>query len=502
MRSCQPFLLALAALTAACGGRDKDDVEPAEADADIDADTDGDTDTDTDSDTDSDADADTGLTVLEVMDLPHMRIVGNADVDIVGDVVEPGGDFSGDGVPDLLNVPSDSKIMYGTTVYQEGEHSIEAAEVILDGQGNWLPDEQADINNDGYGDVLFLATTASTCTFLGPLSGAYSRDSDAVCTPYTEVFGSIEVALGDFNGDALTDVLLGSPAETTNGCNEGFLTCAGAAGLLLGPLTVQAELPEAELHAAWYGDSEYAELGAVVDNVGDNNGDGIDDMLVQSYAGASSFGEERYGAAYLIHGPGTPGRHIVDPSMPGFYSDDELSVTFVQAGLGDLDNDGYDDLGFGLYGTKVDGYGRGLVLLAMGPAEEPVPLSTLTARVVGPRADLGADLTALGDVNEDGWRDLLVGGGCRPEDTYNLIGATVAFGPFSGLRDLTEMGTVVVNSEQFGLFGWGTASPGDMGGDGVPELVVSSPTWGLDTDGHRYGATFIIDGSSIPTPWD
>jgi hypothetical protein len=291
-----------------------------------------------------------------------------------------------------------------------------------------------DINGDQIDDVVLLIppilggtggpgdTAFSAGLFLGRPEGLSSvlniADADvllngALPLPVAIDYPPTAAALGDVNGDGLDDLLLGDPSTNTG---------AGKAYVVLGrrdwPATLDLSTADWVLSAA--GSNAF---GNAVGAAGDVNGDGLADFLV----GATGDGVGR-GVVWLYLGRE---QEAALPHTtfypPGFATSPPAHL----AGLGDTNGDGLSDF---------------LIAFA-GPIEAPTPVALVHGRPddawpVSP-VDLGSEAAALflgrgtqqtvsaaGDLDGDGLRDLLIGDpdateprvyillGRRPEDAW------------------------------------------------------------------------------------
>ncbi len=166
--------------------------------------------------------------------------------------------------------------------------------------------------------------------------------------------------------------------------------------------------------------------------------------------------------------------------------DNPIRVSFSgfassMAVVGDLDGDGVSDYIIGAYDHRVDkNEHQGRVLVFSGQSgkllltiEDPTPMSY---------AAFGFAVAAAGDINKDGTPDLLIG-------AFGQEGSGKAF-VFSG-KDGKLLHTFQAPQRQVGAgFGWAVASPGDLTGDGVPDLIVGA----FAQDGE--GKAYVFDGQN------
>src|SRR5262245_43680919 len=207
------------------------------------------------------------------------------------------------------------------------------------------------------------------------------------------------------------------------------------------------------------------EFGSAVAWVGDVNGDGYDDLLV----GAFRYPEiASAGLAYLYFG-GPAIDSVADlvisppPGGAGWFG---VSV----ASAGDFNGDGYPDF---IIGAQQAGYEGGKAFIYYGgPLLDTTPDVTLTGEPTGQLTAFGASVASAGDVNEDGFDDVIVGapwypgGNNKPGRVYVFFGGTVPDAVpdrvFTGVAFYDQLGSVV-------------GSAGDINGDGHPDVFASAP---------------------------
>jgi hypothetical protein len=140
------------------------------------------------------------------------------------------------------------------------------------------------------------------------------------------------------------------------------------------------------------------------------NGDGFDDVLIGAFG--NDAGGRYAGAAYLVLGSATPGDlplFAADAAYTGEAGNDLAGGAVSVAG--DVDGDGFDDLLVGAYGYS-GGSNAGAAYLVLGsPTPADLSLSAADARYTGEAADdyAGHSVSGARDVDGDGFDDLLVG---------------------------------------------------------------------------------------------
>lgn len=255
--------------------------------------------------------------------------------------------------------------------------------------------------------------------------------------------------------------------------------------------------------------------GRSVTNLGDINGDGIDDFAIGAARAGSS--NPLSGATYVIFGKAGATRPTIDlealsPS-DGFVivgSDLGDSAGFAIAGAGDINGDGLDDLVIGAYkGENNGGVDTGEVYVIFGQAGATrgnINLGTLAAidgfRITGD-ADydfFGRSVAGGADVNGDGFDDILVGawggdgGGPNAGEAYVIFGAAGATRDNIDITDLTaEQGYLIQGDQPVDEAGRRVAL-GDVNGDGAADVIIGAPrvdTSGGSNDGTDAGAAYV-----------
>ncbi len=220
---------------------------------------------------------------------------------------------------------------------------------------------------------------------------------------------------------------------------------------------------------------------------GDLNGDGHCDLAMGEYVWE--------GGAYVAYGPltasGSIGRHLgayID-GFPGFgWFGPEVSAD------GDVNDDGYDDLLVGTYSGTHGGESRGVTYLFYGPISGILEGSDADAFMVGEVEDdyAGYAIDLPGDLNMDGFGDVLIGAPQRSVSQTTDGAAYVVFGPISGSVSLADADVRMVGSDVEDEAGQDLAGVGDVDGDGRPDLLISA-----EGDASYQAATYLLLGSGF-----
>ena len=354
--------------------------------------------------------------------------------------------------------------------------------------------DTGDLNNDGYTDIVIGAPDydydptmgpawenwGRAYVFLGSSTGLLASPSWTYLGEYQSWnLGSQVRVIGDVNGDNRDDVAVTEMGCTSQNRLKVFHGTAG--GLAASPaLTVSGDC-----YDAWA--SEIAEAGDV-------NNDGYDDFLLG--APSDDDGCNNCGWTYLYLG----GAGGLD-SSPDWWGRGTVSGSQFGAGLapaGDVDGDGYGDFLVGAPGYS-DGQGsEGAVYLYRGASGGPLspsgPLPTpqwsYTSDIAG--AGLGNELEMVGDVNGDGWDDLVVGassysnGQSGEGRAYLFLGNGSSFGSSPAWTFEADVASA--------SFGQVIAPAGDTNGDGYDDFLVAAPN--LAAGQPQEGRVYLFYGNA------
>ena len=209
--------------------------------------------------------------------------------------------------------------------------------------------------------------------------------------------------MADFNGDGNADILIGSIENDTNG------ELAGGVYLLNGPFSSQIDLAD---HTAsfWYGELAGSYAASSVSVLGDVNDDGRDDFVVGAYRFGAA--DARYGAAYIVFGPGDQGGSLGNADVV-LYGDLQDNLGYETLSAGDVNGDGVLDIMINAYREESpdDVFNAGVTHLFYGPISRSLTLNDASASIHGfvEKSQSGSSSAAGGDIDGDGLGDLLIG---------------------------------------------------------------------------------------------
>ncbi len=299
-------------------------------------------------------------------------------------------------------------------------------------------------------------------------------------------FASAANGAGDINGDGYDDIIVGGPKYTTDEYPGGtaFVYYGAASGLPLQPQWTTG------------GTVQGSHFGGAVNSAGDVNGDGYDDILIGAYEYTipDVANVSHQGRVYLFYGSAAGlGMGEADWTFTGDRSDENLG--YAVASAGDVNNDGFDDIVIGARRYEQNDKKVGAAFVFYGSANG----LTQTApdwMVIGddPGADFGASVNTAGDINGDGYDDIIIGAP-NYDNGQDMGGAAfVYFGSATGLNQAGPPNWMADGGVADASFGTSVDTAGDVNHDGFDDIIIGAPRFpgGQDFD----GAVFVFHGSS------
>ncbi len=402
-----------------------------------------------------------------------------------------------------------------------------------------------DFNGDGFADILIGAkgldgvatdSGASYILFGGAVSAASVIDLGDIHAGHVDglaLYGDGSYAntgysvssAGDMNGDGFDDVIVGSPYHAANGTSYVIFGTNQRTGNYLTMPDIASDIDtrgfviNAGVNASYNGWS--------VASAGDVNGDGFADVIIGdlfdssagTYAGASHI---VFGRADL-NGTAVNLQNIADGGEPNGFSifgsaGNVLSGTSVSS-AGDVNGDGIDDLIIGAVGqnTRLGVTGAGFVVYGQsGTDQVSMNLSDISngdgskgfvINGVVDDSNTGVSVASAGDINGDGFADVIVGATLNDADgagaSYVVYGGSGDLTGGDGAIELIDIGNGVAN---FGIkfsgigvndyTGTSVSSAGDINGDGFDDLIIGANY--ADPNGNpASGSSYVVYGGDF-----
>ncbi|MFN7143903.1 MAG: FG-GAP-like repeat-containing protein, partial [Myxococcota bacterium] len=365
------------------------------------------------------------------------------------------GDLNGDGYDDVVGGAPGALGGSGAAYVYLGSAaglSSTAAVVLRAGSGELADDfgfslaGAGDVNADGYDDILVGAygSLSGAYVFHGAADGPSETPTTYFTAPRSEDYGYAVDGLGDVNGDGYDDVAIGSP-EYSSDTGRVYVHHGGPTGI---STTAARTLTGS-------GSSSGQNFGKALAGAGDVNGDGYDDLVV----GAPRYSSSR-GAVYVFHGSASGIAATASASLYGDATGDAFGSAVD--GAGDVDGDGHHEIIVGAY--LAGSYGKAYVYAGSRSGITTGGVSTLTAY----GEVYGHTVAGVGDVDGDGFADVAVG----DRGYSSLRGQAYVYrGSLGGLYTSPFVTLTGSGAEWLGN---DIAGAGDVDGDGYDDVLIGA----------------------------
>ncbi|MCK4414564.1 MAG: FG-GAP repeat protein [Candidatus Eisenbacteria sp.] len=351
-----------------------------------------------------------------------------------------------------------------------------------------------DVNGDGYADVIVGAPgydndyddEGRVYVYHGSSEGLDTNEAwTAESNQASAGFGRAVGTAGDVDGDGYADVIIGASGYDHGEWQE------GRAYVYLGSQWGLAS------SAAWTAESnqQNAYFGNSVGTAGDVDGDGYADVVV----GAIDYsnGQDDEGRVFVYHG--SAGGLESSAAWTGEGNQDGANFGHCVGTAGDVNGDGYADIAIGVpqWGT----FNAGRVAVYQGSSEGLSPDATWTRSSTQDYAHLGWSVGTAGDVNGDGYSDVIVGASYYDNGQEDEGQAYVFHGCGGGLE--ASAAWAVESNQEFTLFGSSVGTAGDVNGDGYSDVIVGAPIYdgGQTSEGRAYVYHGSPGGLAVSAAW-
>jgi hypothetical protein len=210
------------------------------------------------------------------------------------------------------------------------------------------------------------------------------------------------------------------------------------------------------------------------------NNDGFDDLIVGAYL--SDAGGSNAGRAYVYSGQSGTLLHTFTGEPGGIPFGDEFG--FSVSGAGDVDSDGFDDLIVGAYLNDAGGLDAGRAYVYSG--KSGALLHAFAGKAVYDR--FGESVSGAGDVNNDGFADVIVGA------RYNSAGGNSAGQAYVHSGESGALLYTFTGEAEGDYFGRSVSGAGDVNSDGFDDLIVGA--YLNDAAGPNAGRAYVYSGQS------
>lgn len=421
-------------------------------------------------------------------------LVGAGATVHLGQTVKVLADINQDGYSELIaSAPSDSngQTNEGRIFLHLGTASGLSNTITWTGEGNsdsaYLGETitAADINHDGRTDLVVGAPRyTDTHNAQGAVYVYYSNGVSFSSNPDIAFYGTSTweyfgggLHCGDVNGDSFADIIIGSLYFSGSNTDEGRVAIyyGTASGVESTPRWTKV------------GGSTEASFGQAI-ATGDVNGDATPDMIVSAVY--ESNGQSYEGRVYSFHGSQRGLNTIYSQRFNVSQASSQFAFAINSAG--DVNNDGYDDLLVGAYNYDNGQTNEGRAFLFMGSSSgvETTPAWTFEPNQAS--AQLGIALAGDCDVNGDGYGDVMIGANLFDNGQSNEGRVFIFHGSNSGLAATANL--TLESNVASAQFGRAVSCSGDVNNDGYSDLIVGAPN--LRTTLSNEGKVFLYKGSA------
>jgi len=394
---------------------------------------------------------------------PTVTSYSGASGALSGTCTANAGDVNGDGYSDaVIGAPGASNgqageglvfVHYGSTTGLSVVPNVTLEVNVAGASFGFGASSAGDVDGDGYADVIVGAPNAGgtgrAYIFMGSAAGIATAPSLTLTGTAGSEYGYSVCTAGDVNSDGYADVVIGAPGIATAYVHWGR------------PIGTWATPSNA------YTGTAGSRFGAAVSTAGDVIGSGYSAVII----GAPNYsnGQANEGAAYIYHGSNGGLNWTWNTLLESNLANALFGASV--AGVGDLNGNGFYEVAVGAPGWASGQAGEGGTFIYFGtPAGLAVAgMQTIQSNIVG--AQLGYDVNEAGDVNGDGYADIVIGVPLVTNGQANEGRLYVVEGAPTGIGSITQVESNTIGARM----GWSVAGGGDVNGDGYSDIIGGAP---------------------------
>jgi hypothetical protein len=391
-------------------------------------------------------------------------MVGESAGDQFGFSVADAGDVNNDDYDDVIVGTFDANRAY---IFFGGTAMDNTDNVTLTGSGRfgWSVSGAGDVNNDGYDDVI-VGTSGGNNAYIF-FGGDPMDNIPDVTLNGAGYFGESVCGAGNVNNDDYDDVIVGATQDGPSGEGRAYIFY-GAGGL-------SGSIDSSSANVILTGENDGDSFGFSVSKAGNVNNDDYDDVIVGAY-------QHIDGRAYLYYGDVSMNNNP-DVTIQGGGG----SFSYSVSDAGDLNDDDYDDVIVGApAGAAYIFYGGSL------PSFISESSANVTIYYEESGEELGSSVSGAGDVNDDGYDDVIVGAPRYDGGGSNIGRAYIHFGKSS----MDNTPDIIYEGESDGDdFGRSVSKAGNVNGAGYDSVIIGA--WRNDEGGDNAGKSYIYSNIGI-----
>jgi hypothetical protein len=334
----------------------------------------------------------------------------------------------------------------------------------------WALAAAGDVGGDGYSDLLVGAPLfdngdvdeGRAFLYRGDASGlALAAATTSESDQFGARHGSSVTSAGDIDGDGFADVAVGATSFDSSVADQGRVVIQRGSAVGLSSLFSQT----------FYGPIAGGQFGQSLAGAGDVDGDGFSDLAIGAPFHDGSLAEQ--GRVVVLHGgPALPSTSF-QWAIKGQQAKAECGRAVAM--LGDVDGDGYSDVAFGMPAFDAANLNEGKVAIHFGSATglSAVAGQHLLGGKTGLRS--GASLAGGGDIDGDGHADLLIGASGFDASTPDVGRVAFHRGTPLGVDGVASI--ALEGEQTDAEFGASIAIAGDVDGDGFLDVLIGAPRY-------------------------